>query len=458
LTLFTFSKRRQRKMRVLKALTFAAMIIWGVTSQAAAETWISTWAAPAFARVDQPAQTLSASAQAFPWAQDVPTAASGQALAVAGASPIHFKNQTIRQIAHISAGGGRVRVVLANSLGTLPLRIGAASVALRDKGAAIASGSIRPLTFGGLASPVIPAGAILTSDPVELKVNNFSDLVIDLYLPDDTSAWKSPVTMHPASWQVNFVSIEGNHVGSASFPVATTTAYRRGDGLASASSFFLGRVEVAPTKPTNVLVAFGDSITDGTQSGTDANRRWPNLLEARLAAAGVRLSVVNGAIGGGRVLSDGVGPNALARFDRDVIAQPGVTHVTVMEGINDIGAAGANPSPSVADLIAGHRQMIARAHARGIKVIGATLTPFEGAAYWTPEGEAKRQALNAWIRDSKEYDDVLDFDAVVRDSAKPNKSKLEFDSGDHLHPSPAGYEAMANSIKLAIFQNKKSKK
>jgi len=445
-------------MRVLKALTFAAMIIWGVTSQAAAETWISTWAAPAFARVDQPAQTLSASAQAFPWAQDVPTAASGQALAVAGASPIHFKNQTIRQIAHISAGGGRVRVVLANSLGTLPLRIGAASVALRDKGAAIVSGSIRPLTFGGLASPVIPAGAILTSDPVELKVNNFSDLVIDLYLPDDTSAWKSPLTMHPASWQVNFVSTEGNHVGSASFPVATTTAYRRGDGLASASSFFLGRVEVAPTKPTNVLVAFGDSITDGTQSGTDANRRWPNLLEARLAATGIRLSIVNGAIGGGRVLSDGVGPNALARFDRDVIAQPGVTHVTVMEGINDIGAAGANPSPSVADLIAGHRQMIARAHARGIKVIGATLTPFEGAAYWTPEGEAKRQALNAWIRDSKEYDDVLDFDAVVRDSAKPNKSKLEFDSGDHLHPSPAGYEAMANSIKLTIFQNKKSKK
>ncbi len=445
-------------MRVLKALTVTALMVWGVTSQAAAETWISTWAAPAFARVDQPAQTLSASAQAFPWAQDVPTAASGQALAVAGASPIHFKNQTIRQIAHISVGGGKVRVVLANSLGTLPLRIGAASVALRDKGAAIVSGSIHPLTFGGLASPVIPAGAILTSDPVALKVNNFSDLVIDLYLPDDTSAWKSPLTMHPASWQVNFVSTEGNHVGSTSFPVATTTAYRRGDGLASASSFFLGRVEVAPTKPTKVLVAFGDSITDGTQSGTDANRRWPNLLEARLAAADIRLSIVNGAIGGGRVLSDGVGPNALARFDRDVIAQPGVTHVTVMEGINDIGAAGANPSPSVADLIAGHRQMIARAHARGIKVIGATLTPFEGAAYWTPEGEAKRQALNAWIRDSKEYDDVLDFDAVVRDSVKPTKSKPEFDSGDHLHPSPAGYEAMANSIKLTIFQNKKSKK
>ena len=439
--------------------TFAAAVIIssGLATQAVAETWISTWAAPAFARLDQPLQTLSPTAQTFPWAREVPVAAFGQELAVSGASPVHFKNQTIRQIAHISSGGGRVRVVLANSLGTLPLKVGAVSVALRDKGTAIVANSNRPLTFGGLTSPVIPAGAILASDPVDFKVADFSDLVIDLYLPDDTSTWKSPITMHAASWQVNFVSTEGNHVGSASFPVQTTTAYRRGDGLASASSFFLARVEVVPLKPTKLLVAFGDSITDGTQSGTDANRRWPNLLEARLDAAGIRMSVVNGAIGGGRVLSDGVGPNALSRFDRDVIAQPGVTHVTIMEGINDIGTAGTNTTPSVADLIAGHRQMIARAHARGIKVIGATLTPFEGAAYWTPEGEIKRQALNTWIRTSKEYDEVIDFDAAVRDPINPTKSQTAFDSGDHLHPSPAGYEAMAKSIKLAIFQNKKSK-
>jgi lysophospholipase L1-like esterase len=445
-------------MRTPHALTTAAMIFAGITSHATAETWISTWAAPAIARVDQAPQVLSPTAQAFPWSRDVPSAAAGQELAVAGASPMHFKNQTIRQIAHISQGGVRVRVVLANSLGTLPMRVGAASLALRDTGSAIVSGSHRPLTFGGLVSPVVPAGAILSSDPVDLNVKNFTDLVVDLYLPDDTATWKSPVTMHPASWQVNFVSTEGNHVGATSFPVATTTAYRRGDGLASASSFFLARVEVVPNAPTPVLVAFGDSITDGTQSGTDANRRWPNLLEKRLSAAGIRMSVINGAIGGGRVLNDGVGPNALARFDRDVIAQPGVTHVTIMEGINDIGAAGANPSPSVEDLIAGHRQMIARAHARGIKAIGATLTPFEGAAYWTAEGEAKRQALNHWIRSSKAYDQVLDFDAALRDPAHPNKSQVAFDSGDHLHPSPAGYEAMANSIQLSIFQSKKSRK
>ena len=438
-------------MKISKVFSTAAILLGLMICQASAETWISTWAAPAYARVDQPAQTLSAAAQAFPWSREVPAAASGQELAIGSASPLHFKDQTIRQIAHISAGGGRIRVVLANSLGTLPLRVGAASVAIRDKGSAIVTSSKKTLTFGGLASPTIPAGAILTSDPVDLKINNSSDVVIDLYLPDDTSSWKSPVTMHAASWQVNFVSTPGNHVGANPFPVSTTTAYRRGDGLASASSFFLARVEVVPTKPTNVLVAFGDSISDGTQSGTDVNRRWPDILAARLATAGKSMSVINGAIGGGRVLEDGVGPNGLARFDRDVIAQPGIKYVTIMEGINDIGVGGTKPNPSVADLIAGHRQMIDRAHAHGIKVIGATLTPFEGAAYWTPEGEAKRQALNTWIRTSKAYDAVLDFDAVLRDPKNPTKSQSAFDSGDHLHPSPAGYEAMSNSIKLSIF-------
>jgi len=442
-------------MKNSHAWASAALILWGVICPVAAQTWISTWAAPAFARVDQPMQTLSPAARAFPWSQNVPPAAAGQELVVAGASPLHFKDQTIRQIAHVSAGGSQVRVVLANSLGTLPLRIGAASVAVRDSVSSVLAGSNRALTFGGLAAPVIPAGAILVSDPVDLKVGSFSDVVIDLYLPDDTSTWKSPVTMHAASWQVNFVSTPGNHVGSTLFPVATTTAYRRGDGLASASSFFLARVEVVPDKPTGVLVALGDSITDGTQSGIDANRRWPDLLAARLASAGISMSVVNGGIGGGRVLDDGVGPNALARFDRDVLAQPGVTHVTIMEGINDIGGGGSKPYPSVADLIAGHRQMIDRAHARGIRVIGATLTPFEGAAYWTPEGEAKRQALNNWIRTSKAYDEVLDFDAAVRDPANPNKSQAAFDSGDHLHPSPAGYEAMASSIDLTLLRSER---
>jgi lysophospholipase L1-like esterase len=166
------------------------------------------------------------------------------------------------------------------------------------------------------------------------------------------------------------------------------------------------------------------------------------------------MAVVNGGIGGGRVLEDGVGPNALARFDRDVLAQPGVTHVTVLEGVNDIGAAGARPSPTVADLISGHQQLIARARARGLKIYGATLAPFEGAAYWTPEGEAKRQALNNWIRNSGAYDAVLDLAVVLQDPARPTRMRAEYDSGDHLHPGPAGYAAMAASIDVELFRNK----
>lgn len=425
-------------------------------AQSASERWIPTWAAPDVARVDQPAQTLAPAALAFPWVNDVPEAvreaAPNQQLEVAGGSRLHFKDQTLRQVARVSTGGNRVRVVLTNTFGTTPLRIGAAQVALRDKGSSIAAGTSRILTFGGLAQPAIPPGALMVSDPVDLAVPDSADVVVDIYLPDDTSAARSPVTYHPASWQTNYVSTQGNHAGAVSFPVATTTAYRRGDGLPSASSFFLSRVEVVASQPAGVLVAFGDSITDGTQSGLDQNRRWPNLLAARLAEAGIRMSVVNGGIGGGRVLEDGVGPNGLARFDRDVLAQAGASHVTVMLGINDIGNGGARPNPSVAELIAGHRQFIERARARGLRVYGATLTPFEGAAYWTLEGEAKRQAVNEWIRTSGAYDAVLDFAAATQDPARPTRLRPEHDSGDHLHPSPAGYTAMANSIDVELFR------
>lgn len=375
------------------AIALLAVMPAPADAQPSAEPWISTWAAPPVARLDQPPGTLSAAAQGFPWTNDVPPA-------------------------------------------------------VRDA----APGQVLPI--GGLARPVIPAGAILVSDPIDLQVPDFADLVVDIHLPEDTAAWKSPLTVHPASWQVNHVSTPGNHVGAAAFPVATTTAYRRGDGLASASSFFLARIEVTAPQSTGVLVALGDPITDGTQSGIDLNGRWPDILAARLAAASIRMAVVNGGIGGGRVLEDGVGPNALARFDLDVLAQPGVTHVTVMEGINDIGGAGARPSPSAEDLIAGHRQLIARARARGLRIYGATLTSFEGAAYWTPEGEAKRQALNHWIRTSGAYDAVLDFAAVLEDLDRPTRMRAAFDSGDRLHPGPAGYAAMANSIDLGSFRPK----
>jgi lysophospholipase L1-like esterase len=232
--------------------------------------------------------------------------------------------------------------------------------------------------------------------------------------------------------------------------VLTTTAYHR-DGTAGGSWFFLARVDVMAPTHSGAIVTIGDSLTDGARSTIDTNNRWPDHLARRLARAGMQMGVLNAGIGGNRVLSDVVGPSALARFDRDVLALPGVTHVIVFEGINDIGQARLNPLPAAADLIAGHRQMIERAHGRGLKIYGATLTPFEGANSWTPEGEAKRQSVNDWIRTSKQYDAVLDFDAAVRDPSQLTKLIAEFDSGDHLHLNAAGYQALANTIDLALF-------
>jgi lysophospholipase L1-like esterase len=216
--------------------------------------------------------------------------------------------------------------------------------------------------------------------------------------------------------------------------------------------FLLARVEMAASSTAAAVVTFGDSITDGARSTADMNSRWPDYLARRLASRrGPGVGVLNAGISGNQVLGDGAGVSALARFDRDVLTQTGVTHVIIMEGINDIGIARTNPAPSAADLIAGHKQLIARAHARGLKVYGATLTPFEGAAYWTQEGEAKRQALNEWIRTSKAYDAVIDFDQVTRDPAAPTKFLPAFDSGDHLHPGDAGYKAMGEAVDLKLF-------
>jgi lysophospholipase L1-like esterase len=271
-----------------------------------------------------------------------------------------------------------------------------------------------------------------------------ADLAIDLYVPGDIGIGASPATTHNGASQTSYVSAAGNHVGEADLkPEKETGAW-----------FNIARVEVPAPESTRVVVAFGDSITDGARSTTDANNRWPDELARRLAAQkGNRgVAVVNAGISGNRVLGDGAGYSALARFDKDVLMQTGVTHVVVLEGINDIGLARSAATPSADDLIAGHRQLIARAHARGLKIYGATLTPFEGAAYYTPEGEAKRQALNRWIRTSGEYDGVIDFEAVARDPAAPSKFAASVDSGDHLHPGDAGYKAMGDAVELALFK------
>jgi lysophospholipase L1-like esterase len=346
----------------------------------------------------------------------------------------------------VSLGGSRVRLVLSNAFGTAPVEIGGASIAPRAQEAAIAAGSSKPVTFSGRAATSILPGAVVVSDPVDLTVAALGELAVDLFLPGELGVGPSPVTTHTGASQTVYASPAGNHVGSAALPVAARAA----------SWFLLARVEVSAAATAGAVVTFGDSITDGARSTPDTNNRWPDHLARRLAAQGNAMGVLNAGISGNRVLGDGAGVSALARFDRDVLMQTGVTHVVVMEGINDFGLARNNPSPSADDLIAGHKQLIERAKARGLRIYGATLTPFEGAAYWTPEGEAKRQALNQWIRTSGAYDGVIDFDAATRDPQAPTKILPAYDSGDHLHPGDAGYKAMGEAVDLALFARRSS--
>jgi lysophospholipase L1-like esterase len=363
------------------------------------------------------------------------------------ASP-SFENVTLRQIVRLSAGGDQLRVRLSNEYGAAPLAIGPASVALVDESGA--AGVQRPLTFGGATSATIPAGSPLLSDPVDLAVEDLASLEISLYLPSDTG----PCTCHQVALQAGAVSPPGDHV-MAEFAPAEPLQQRA----------FLSGVEVLPAGGGVAIVALGDSITDGVGSTAETNRRWPDLLAERLAARGGRaVGVVNHGISGNRVLADGAGESALARFDRDVLSVPGVKYVVVFEGVNDLGisygnfsfpGAPAGPPPArvtAEDMIAGYRQIIARARAKGLKVYGATIAPYEGAAYWSPEGEAARQAINAWIRDGGEFDAVLDFDAAFADPAQPSRMADGLHSGDFLHGSDAGYAAAAESIDLSLFE------
>ena len=430
------------------------------------DRWVASWATALVARpvgqgpggrgqgpaapAAQPASPAAppGSAPATPAQPSGPPTAAPSATAPPGGgrggfpAPVTISNQTIRQVVRVSVGGDRLRVVLSNAFGTAPVDVGAGHVALRDRDSMVQAGSVKPLTFSGSATGRILPGATVVSDVVELAVPPLSDLVVDLYLPGDLGLGVSPVTTHNGASQTNYLSATGNHSGEAAMTVERTAG----------AWFLLSRVEMAAGREAGAVVTFGDSITDGARSTTDMNSRWPDYLARRLAARKEpAIGVLNAGISGNQVLGDGAGVSALARFDRDVLMQTGVTHVIIMEGINDIGLARTNPNPSAADLIAGHKQLIERARARGLRVYGATLTPFEGAAYWTAEGEAKRQALNEWIRTSNAYDAVIDFDQVTRDPAAPTKFLPAYDSGDHLHPGDAGYKAMGEAVDLKLF-------
>jgi lysophospholipase L1-like esterase len=356
-----------------------------------------------------------------------------------------FNNQTLRLIVHTSIGGNEVRVRLSNTYGTTSLAIGAVHIPLRDTGAQIIPGSDRLLTFSGQASIAIPPGALVASDPVELHVPALGDLAISVYLPGNTG----PATSHFEGKQTSYISSTGDFTGMISFPISSTTL----------QSFFLANVEVKESKHGRAIVTLGDSITDGTASTPDTNHRWPNFLADRLQVreGDEDVGVLDQGISGNRILHDIAGTNALARFDRDVLAQTGVKYVTVLLGINDIGFSGipgfTDQAVSANDIIAGLTQLIERAQAKGLKIFGCTLTPFEGTfpGYYTPAGEVKREAVNAWIRTSGAYDAVIDFDKAVRDPSHPTRISPAYDSGDHLHPNDAGYMAMANAIDLSLF-------
>jgi lysophospholipase L1-like esterase len=371
------------------------------------------------------------------------------------ASPIAAKNPTakfggegtdgttLREIVHISLGGPSVRAIFTNEFGLDPLTIGAAQIALSTEASAITPASALPLTFNGKPSITIPPGALVVSDPVALKVAPGSNLAISLFLPDQPV---NQLTIHPFADQTNYLA-PGNVIASAS--------------LDSPQTFFtwdfLKGIDVAADEKAASIVTFGDSITDGAHSTRDANARWPDVLARRLQAdkKTATLGVLNEGIGGNRVLHDTTGPSALARFDRDVLAQSGVKYLVIMESINDIGHATDPAKPydvvTADDLIAGLTQLAVRAHTHGIKVYGATLTPFVGAKYQSPAGEEMRQAVNQWIRTTNQLDGVIDFDKVTTDPTHPGMFLPLDDSGDHLHPGDAGYKAMGESIDLKLF-------
>jgi lysophospholipase L1-like esterase len=407
-------KRARRSLSILATLAFAA---------GAQTHWVATWGA-------SPAPQLANEDQMQ-------------------AAKLLFENQTLRQIVHTSIGGSSVRIRLSNAYSAKPLDIAAVHIAVRGKDSAIVAGSDRPVTFSGRGAVSIPADALALSDPVKLECPVAGDLAISIFLSGAAAA----AGIHYSAQQTSYVAA-GDQIAVASLtdPVKTT------------SWAFLAGVEVLAPESAATLVAFGDSITDGARSTTDANHRWTDVLASRLSARnGPRIGILDAGIGGNRILHDPVGNvrfgvNALARLDRDVLAQPNVKYLIVLEGINDLGHAGtsapASETVSAEDVIAGLKQIVERAHEKGIKVFGGTLTPFEGTSspgYFTPEKEVKRKAINEWIRNGKAFDGVVDFDKAIRDPDHPDRMLSAYDGGDHLHPGDAGYKAMGEAVDLALF-------
>ncbi len=375
--------------------------------------------------------------------------------------PASFSNQTIREIVHTTIGGNGVRLRLSNTFGNRAIRFDAVFVGLqatggKGGGASLVPGSNRQVRFGGNPSIAIPEGAEVLSDPLPFPVAPQQNLAISLFTSGDTG----PATVHGSALQTNYVSGAGNFAAEESEKAFADTTAAKTIG----SWYFLSAVEVlASAKAKGAVVALGDSITDGASTHADKNERWTDVLARRMLARHMELAVLNAGIGGNRVLTNSPcwGQNALARLGRDVLAQAGIEAVILFEGTNDIGQPDAlgNTNPCVShtqvtadEIISGYQQIIARTHARGLKIFGATILPYQGLGNWTASGEAKRVAVNQWIRTSGAFDGVIDFDAALRDPANPTHLATPYDSGDHLHPGTAGHEAMGNAVDLGLFR------
>jgi lysophospholipase L1-like esterase len=408
--------------RYLAAATLAAII----NTPQAAENWLATWQA-------SPHAAWEASEFALPTGV-----------------PAKLERQTVRETARISVGGSRLRVVLSNRYGMQPLAVGEVRVGRAGE-------TMRPLTFGGQVSVVIPPGAPALSDALEMPVAALEKLAVSVYLPEHTPL----ATFHWGAQQTGVI-VDGNRTadatlrdgqplhGRALLSGIWVVAPAEAETATAAASEAMATAAARPA--AGVVAAFGDSITDGNGSTPDQDHRWPDYLAARLSPGGV--PVVNAGISGARLLGDRMGVNAAARFEQDVLSQPGVRTAIVLMGINDIGWPRSIFAPHEAPMtfnrmIAAYRQLIAQARARQVRIIGATLPPFEGTAidgYYTPAKDALRRQVNQWIRESAEFDAVADMDALLRDPQQPSRMQPRYDSGDHLHPGDAGYEAMAAEV------------
>lgn len=411
------------------ALSLPAASAGGARHGAAAK-WVSTWAA-------SPMAATPANLALFP----------------GDLSSVGFTDQTVRNIIWTSTGGQAVRVRLSDTFGTQAVTFDHVDIGVSAGGASVVAGTGHLVTFAGSKSVTIAPGTEVVSDPVRMPVPAETDLAVSLF----TQAATGPATYHADAQQINYVSAAGDYAGSDSGTAFIAT---------SPSWYFLDDVDVQVSPRTRgTIVAFGDSITDGFASTVNANARWPNDLARRILAGppGQVHPVVDEGISGNRILNDSAcfGVNAQARFTRDVAARTGARYVVLLEGINDIGfsqtpnsgCSAPNTDVSAGQIIAGYEHIIAAAHAAGLKIFGGTLTPFQGAFYYSATGEAKREAVNQWIRTSRAFDGVIDFDAAVRDPASPLQLLPAYDSGDHLHPNDTGYQAMAGAINLAIFRH-----